>query len=319
MVAVAAAIVGSVTAGTTAPVPGTPTPPRLPATGATTLDDRYAANRAYLDTAADAAHRLGDSDRERHLRQLAAEGRQFLTADARGDGQAVEVLGDLATARRIAVIVPGSDTTLDTFDHLGSRHASLAGGAHALHDEMRRLSRDPVAVVAWYGYHAPRTMSRDVASTTRAEDGARRLTRLLGDLRTTNSRAPISFLCHSYGSVVCGTAVSAMDDQTASALAGFAVFGSPGTGVRSAADLPARVPVWAGRGTEDWIARAPHISVDVLGETLGFGTDPVTPAFGARRFAAGNSGHSDYLTPGSLPLHNLALIALGRGAEVSGD
>jgi hypothetical protein len=53
----------------------------------------------------------------------------------------------------------------------------------------------------------------------------------------------------------------------------------------------------------------------VLG--LGFGTDPVSPAFGARVFAAGPAGHSDYLRPGSLSLRNLALITLGRGPQVT--
>ncbi|MFF2810201.1 alpha/beta hydrolase [Streptomyces sp. NPDC058000] len=317
-VALAAAIVGSVTAGTSSPVPGTPAPPRLPPVQARTLDERYAANRDYLAAAEHAAHRLGDSYREGHLHQLRASGRQLLSFDARGDGQAVEVLGDLATADRIVVLVPGSDTTLDTFDYLGSRHASLAGGAHALHDEMRRLSPSSVAVVAWYGYHAPRTMSRDVATTARAEEGGRRLIALLGGLRTANAHAPVTFLCHSYGSVVCGSALSGMDTRTSAGLAGVAVFGSPGTGLRSTADLPVRVPLWAGRGTQDWIARAPHVSLSAFGTTLGFGTDPTSPSFGARPFAAGNSGHSGYLEPGSLPLRNLALICLGRGSAVSG-
>ncbi|OKI08076.1 hypothetical protein A6A06_35065 [Streptomyces sp. CB02923] len=318
-VAIAAAIVGSVAAGTASPVPGTPAPPQLPPVQARTLDERYTANRDYIADAERAAHRLGDSYREHHLRELHASGRQFLSFDAQGDGQAVEVLGDLATADRVVVLVPGSDTTLDTFDYLGSRQASLSGGAHALHDEMRRLSPSSVAVVAWYGYQAPRTMSRDVATTARADEGGHRLTALLGELRTANAQAPVTFMCHSYGSVVCGSALSRMDTRTSAGLAGAALFGSPGTGLRSTADLPVHVPVWATRGTQDWIARAPHVSVSVFGTTLGFGTDPTSPSFGARPFDAGNSGHSGYFEPGSLALRNLALIGLGRGPEVSGD
>src|SRR4051794_7348067 len=45
----------------------------------------------------------------------ARSGRHFLAFDTRGDGTAVEVVGDLATADRIAVVVPGVDTTLATF------------------------------------------------------------------------------------------------------------------------------------------------------------------------------------------------------------
>ncbi|MBM0280156.1 alpha/beta hydrolase, partial [Micromonospora tarensis] len=46
----------------------------------------------------------------------AADGRRFLLFDRRGDGRAVEVLGDLAGADRIAVLVPGVGSTLADFD-----------------------------------------------------------------------------------------------------------------------------------------------------------------------------------------------------------
>ncbi|WP_406207305.1 alpha/beta hydrolase [Streptomyces decoyicus] len=316
LVAVAATLVLSVSAAARSAVPGTPAPPRLPAVEAGTLDARYAVMRASITASARAAHRIGDRDRERHLHELAAPGRNFLSFRAEGDGQAVEVLGDLAAARRIAVLVPGSDTTIDTFDYLGSRRASLGGGARALHDELRRVSRSPVAVVAWYGYRAPRTMSRDVVSTARATEGGGRLQRLLEELRAVNPAARATLLCHSYGSAVCGSAVGGMGRAAVSSLAGLAVFGSPGMGVESAADLSG-VRVWAGRGARDWIAGAPHISLSAFGGTLGFGADPVSASFGAEPFAAGTGGHSDYLAPGSLPLHNLALIAAGRTSEVS--
>ncbi|MGW7488986.1 alpha/beta hydrolase [Streptomyces sp. NPDC054786] len=316
LVAVAATIVLSVSAAARSAVPGTPSPPPLPAVTAGTLDARYAVNRASIAAAERAAHRIGDRDRERYLHQLAASGRHFLSFGAAGDGQAVEVLGDLAAARRIAVVVPGSDTTIDTFDHLGSRRASLGGGARALHDELRRVSTTPVAVVAWYGYRAPRTMSRDVLSTARATEGGSRLRRLLDELRSASPAARVTLLCHSYGSVVCGSAVGGTGRAAPSSLAGLAVFGSPGMGVGSVAEFHG-IPVWAGRGANDWIAGAPHVSLPAFGGTLGFGADPVSRPFGAKLFDAGTGGHSDYLAPGSLPLRNLALIAAGRTSEVS--
>jgi hypothetical protein len=49
---------------------------------------------------------------------------------------------------------------------------------------------------------------------------------------------------------------------------------------------------------------------------LGFGQDPMDPAFGARLFAAGGGGHSGYFAPGSVALRNLAYIALGDPAGV---
>ncbi|MGP4012160.1 hypothetical protein ACTWQO_37555, partial [Streptomyces sp. 4N124] len=70
------------------------------------------------------------------------------------------------------------------------------------------------------------------------------------------------------------------------------------------------------RGADDWVANVPHVSTDLFGTTVGFGTDPVSPAFGARVFAAGG-GHSDYFAPGSASLANLSRIVLGEASEVT--
>lgn len=320
MALTACSIVVTVAAAARSTVPGTPVQPRLPALRADTLAARYAANHRFITASRRAAHDMGDDGRAGVLARLARKDRHFLSFGPRGDGQVVEVLSDLAHADRIAVVVPGSDTTVDTFDKLGTVHASLHGGAGALHAEMTKLQPDrKTAVVAWYGYPAPRTMSRDIVSTDRALDGGRRLAGLVGDLRKVNASAPVSLLCHSYGSVVCATALRRMDAPEESSLADVVLFGSPGTGVRSRAELRTRVPVWAGRGATDWIEGVPHVSLDLLGEQVGFGTDPVTEAFGARIFPAGPGSHSDYLRPGGLPLRNISLIALGRGTEVSDD
>ena len=50
---------------------------------------------------------------------------------------------------------------------------------------------------------------------------------------------------------------------------------------------------------------------------LGFGADPMSPGFGGRIFATGDSGHSGYLDSGSVSLRNLAYIALGDPAAVT--
>ena len=47
-------------------------------------------------------------------------GGQFLDFNAAGQGLAVEVFGNLATATRVAILVPGSDTSLATFDSRGT-------------------------------------------------------------------------------------------------------------------------------------------------------------------------------------------------------
>ncbi|MFJ5673684.1 alpha/beta hydrolase [Streptomyces sp. NPDC093097] len=320
-VAVAAgAMVLSVTAASGSAARSMPTAPRLPAVRADTLAARYAADHDVIVRSERAARRMGDTSRADHLAGLAASGRQFLSFDPRDDGLAVEVLGDLAHADRVVVLVPGSDTTLDTFDEIGTRYASVAGGARTLRAEMHRLAPDTkTAVVAWLGYHAPRTLSRDVVTTARATAGGSQLRLLMGQLKKVNAAAPVTLMCHSYGTVVCGSAVQPPASPAAplDRLAGIVAVGSPGMGLRSASDIAVRVPVWAGRGADDWIAGVPHTSVHVPGATIGFGTDPVSRGFGARTFDAGSGGHSDYFKPGGLALHNLALISLGHGEAVS--
>ncbi|MGY5138578.1 alpha/beta hydrolase, partial [Streptomyces nigrescens] len=106
--------------------------------------------------------------------------------------------------------------------------------------------------------------------------------------------------------VVCGRAAPGLD------VAHLVLFGSPGAGAENVSALRTPATVWAGRGDDDWIAHVPHGELQLPFGTVGLGADPVTPEFGARIFAAGPGGHSDYLKPGSLSLRNLARIVSGR-------
>nr|WP_309097395.1 alpha/beta hydrolase [Streptomyces sp.] len=286
-----------------------PAPAALAPLDASTLDEAYAANRGNAAEAARMAAAHHDRDRAAADRRLASGGRQLLAFDGRGSGRVTEVLGDLARADRVAVLVPGSDTSIDTY---GRFHAA----ATALH---RRLARHAPAgtrsaVVAWLGYETPGTVSTTVTTTGRADQAAPRLRELVAGLRAVTGRGTrLSLLCHSYGSVVCARAAAglAVDD--------IALVGSPGTGAGSAAALHTRARVWAARGGGDWVENVPHLSADLFGTTVGFGTDPVSPAFGARVFAAGDGGHSDYFRPGSTSLTNLARIVLGETKAVTHD
>jgi Alpha/beta hydrolase len=306
LVAAFVVVPGSAWAEPVAPMP-------VPALAAETLDARYAASRNAITEARRSAQRVGDGERARRLRELAGPGRRFLHFDDRAGGRAVEVLGNLWHADRIAVLVPGSDTTLDTYDTRGDKpYAALAGAARGLWAELRRLDRDDsVAVVAWLGYDTPATISRDILTSGRAADGARELGTFVGALQRVNPSAGIALLCHSYGSVVCGRAAALPG------VADLAVYGSPGMGVSAVSELRTGAWVWAGRGRNDWTALVPHVTVSLLGTTVGFGADPVAPGFGARVFDAGGAGHSDYFAPGSVALRNLALIALGHHTGVS--
>jgi hypothetical protein len=117
----------------------------------------------------------------------------------------------------------------------------------------------------------------------------------------------VALLCHSYGSVVCGLAAPHLP------VTDIAVFGSPGMDASSADSLETGARVWAGRESDDPVRFVPYIRL--LG--LGFGTDPMSPGFGARIFATGDGGHSGYLDPGTDSLRNLTYIALGDAAAVT--
>ena len=249
----------------------------------------------------------GDHERAAADRAMAAPTRRLLAYDGRGEGQATEVLGDLAHANRIAVLIPGSDTSLDTYDRFRATAA-------ALHNRLLRQAPNGTrtAVVAWLGYKTPGTVSTTVLTTDRADQAAPHLREFIAELRhIAGRRADISLLCHSYGTVVCARSAPGLDVQD------IAFLGSPGTGADTAAALRTRARVWAARGADDWVEEVPHVRADLFGWTVGFGTDPVSPAFGARVFAAGPGGHSDYFRPGSVSLANLTRIVLGDTKEVT--
>jgi hypothetical protein len=270
-------------------------PAALPDLSPQTLTARYTAVRHEIERAAVTARRVHGPA----LSVFLDSSRRFLSFDARGPGKAVEVDGDLATADRVAVVVPGADNTLGNFDSW-----KFAGGAaRALYLQAR--ATDPgtrLAVVAWLGYDSPSTHSWTVLSAGRAERAAKDLRTFVHGLKSVNASAPVDLLCHSYGSVVCAKAAPGLP------VADIALVGSPGTTVGRAADLRTPARILAARATGDWMAYVPNISF--LG--LGFGQDPTALAYGAKVFDAGSGTHSEYFKPGGLALRNLSLIALGR-------
>jgi len=274
----------------------------MPALTSQALSARYAADSRQIAQAAATAARVGNTSRAAALRAM--RGGHFLDFNPRGQGLAAEVFGNLADATRVAILVPGSDTSLTTFGSRGPASpgpggAALAAAAHRL-DPRARL-----AVIAWLGYATPSTLSPAVMTSGDAGQGASALRPLVDDLVRHGQQ--VALLCHSYGSVVCGLAAPHLP------VTDIAVFGSPGMDAPSVRALHTTARVWAGRGAGDWIRRVPH--VHFLG--LGFGQDPMSPAFGARIFGCGGGGHSGYLKPGSTALRNLAYIALGDPAGVT--
>ncbi|AJT66012.3 hypothetical protein T261_4358 [Streptomyces lydicus] len=308
-----AVLAAIVTASVAVPVSGAARPAAVPAPAPvalaplkavtpSVLGRRYAVTRDGIRAAARMAADHGDRRRAAALRTMAGPGRHFLSFDGRDGGRAVEVLGDLSGADRLAVLVPGSDTGLDTYER-------FRAGAVAL----RKETPGRTAVIAWLGYPTPGTVSPTALTTGRADDAAPQLRVFIRELNAARPGARISLLCHSYGSVVCARAASGLH------AADIILYGSPGTGADNVSQLHTRATVWAGRGTDDWISAVPHARLDLPFATVGFGADPVSKGFGARIFDAGAGGHSDYLKAGTASLKNIArIVSGGRSAPGEG-
>jgi hypothetical protein len=283
------------------------------------LELRYQANRLAITQAEDDAEALTqDRDLTADGRQIAeqlahryaslrAPGRQILAFDPSGRGRIAEVFGDLSTARRTSVIVPGVDTDILTFERSVKPYSSPLGMAEALYDSERAAeSKAKIAVIAWADYFSPEGVGLDASTGADAEAGAVRLNAMV---RALPSDTRVELFCHSYGSVLCGVAASRLP----SAVSDIAVYGSPGMRTGSVAGLHTRALVWAARDATDWIQDVPYLEF----AGLGHGTDPVSRAFGARVIsAAGAEEHTGYFRPGTESLKNFTRIALGEYGSV---
>ncbi|MFK3982362.1 alpha/beta hydrolase [Micromonospora sp. NPDC050397] len=238
----------------------------------------------------------------------AANGRHFLAFDPSGDGRAVEVLGDLADAERIVLLVPGVDTTLRDFDRGLGGVARRAPAVQARHLYGRLRADDPsarVAVIAWLGYDPPDGLGWAAARETRARSGAVALTDLTRLLAAHRPTATITLVGHSYGAVLLGLAAPRLPAQVTDLVS----VGGVGMGAGRVSGLRSRARVWAAEAPDDWIRRVPGLRLFGLGH----GTRPADPAFGARPLPVdGVTGHDGYLVPGTGTLAAVSAVALGR-------
>ncbi|GAA2116539.1 alpha/beta hydrolase family protein [Kitasatospora saccharophila] len=277
---------------------GAPVALRLRANALAVAEEREQQLARARDAALPSAERAAAAARADRYGELAH--RALLAFDPRGRGQVAEVFGDLEHDERTAVLVPGSDTDLSTYDRPSAAGYDTAAG---MARSLRAASGGRVAVVAWVGYTTPVGLGTDAAREELAEAGAVRLDRLLAGLAPVTGR--VELFCHSYGSVVCGR--SAPDPAL---VAWVVAVASPGMGLERADEL--RVPVWAVlRNAEDWVGDVPHVSL--LG--FGHGADPTSGGFRARLLpSTGSRGHSGYFAPGSVSLAVLAALALAPDA-----
>ncbi|NJC68332.1 hypothetical protein HC031_01145 [Planosporangium thailandense] len=237
--------------------------------------------------------------------------RHLLEYDPRGGGKVAEVVGDLATADRIAILVPGCGNRLDNFDrgNGGQRRRSPAWQVRQLYAQVR--NDDPaarVAVIAWLGYAPPDGLGRDAMREDRARPAAAALNRFIAGLSVYRPGATVTLVGHSYGSVVAGLAAPSLGPRVRDIVA----LGSPGMGVDRAAELHTRARVWAGTALSDWTRDLP--GVRMFG--VGHGTLPFVAAFGARSLPVGNViAHDGYFAAGADSLRSLARIVLGSSSE----
>jgi pimeloyl-ACP methyl ester carboxylesterase len=231
--------------------------------------------------------------------------------DRHGDGRIAQAVGDLATADRIAVLVPGVDNTLANFaTGLGNvtRRSPLWQATQVYRQAVALEPGARVAVVAWLGYDAPEGISRDAFREERAATGARALVRFVADLAAYRPAAAITVVGHSYGTVVTGLAAHSLSSHVRDLVS----IASPGMGVDSAADLRTRARLWAGAAPADWIRRVPGLRIFGAGH----GTLPTDKAFGARALPVdGVAGHDGYFVPGTGSLRAIASIVVSGASQ----
>jgi hypothetical protein len=276
---------------------------------------RYRANRKALvearatelartrsDLLTPAGRDLAEQLTDRYT-SLLGHGRQILAFDPTGVGKVAEVFGDLGSARRVSIVVPGVDTDVLRFERTAKPYTALDGMARALYAQERRdTPRARTAVIAWGDYTTPSGVDLEASTGNLAARGAIRLRALLTALP---QHRDVALFCHSYGSVLCGVAAS---DLPPGQVSDIAVFGSPGMRAGHVSDMHTSAHVWAARDDGDWISDVPHLEF----AGLGHGADPMSQSFGARQIsAAGAQGHPGYFAPGTASLANFARIGLG--------
>ncbi len=212
--------------------------------------DSFDERLAHLD------RRIADADR------WAADDRRFLVFDPEGDGLVVEVLGDLETARHVAVIVPG----------VGHDPTNYEGGLRRSADSLYNSTNgSDTAVIAWLGYDTPDDLL--AATDGRPNQASAALAKLLAGLDgSLGDGSHVSVIGHSYGSLVAGTAV-----QSGIPVDEIVFIGSPGVGVDhvSQLGLPSSTGIWAGRAGSDPIRLARDLECRTLAPICYPSTEPI--------------------------------------------
>ena len=225
----------------------------------------------------------------------------------RGDGGMAIAYGDPDTANNLAVAVPGTGSTLDSFS---------VGQAANLREAMGANGN---ATIQWLGYDAPGWAIGEVDNPAQAREGGANLVADVNGYRAAAEAAGndphVTVIGHSYGSTTVGYA--GMNGLAADDIA---FVGSPGVGASNVNQLSAGPGhVYVGATEHDPVVQGTSSSwFTEDGSSIG----PYDDRFGARTFGTtdGTSAlgaHSEYYTKGSESVQNLARIATGDGASVT--
>jgi hypothetical protein len=225
-----------------------------------------------------------------------------LLSPASDDALRVTAVGRLDEAERIVVVVPGVGVRAAAFD--AGDPESLPARAAALSDALADVTDQRVAVVAWLGYLTPANNVEALGAGPMRE-GAANLVAFQEVMVRMYPDAHVTWVCHSYGTLVCASALVKADPDS------LIMLGSPGVMVNQARDLATAATIFAARGGVDPIRLC--AALDLFGG--GFGADPASAGFGARLLATDpGTGHSDYFRRGSTQLAEIAAAILSRHA-----
>ncbi|MFC4858860.1 alpha/beta hydrolase [Actinophytocola glycyrrhizae] len=260
------------------------------------LDQRQDTNR-MLDNATAANARVEEAMRSGYDTYVLA---YDPVGPGRQEGTLAIAYGNPDQAGDVAVVVPGTTTTLES----GFPNDS----AQELRAAMDHSEPGGNATIAWLGYDAP-TWDTTVAGPDNAIEGGELLKSDVDGYRAAaETPQHITVIGHSYGSTAVGYA--AMDGLAADDIA---FIGSPGVGASDVGQLsPGAGHVWAGASEHDPVVQGTSGSwFTADGSSVG----PYDEEFGANRFGVQGEdnllgAHSVYYSDQSL--NNLANIATGN-------
>ncbi|MEJ2857960.1 MULTISPECIES: alpha/beta hydrolase [unclassified Saccharothrix] len=225
----------------------------------------------------------------------------------RGDGATAIAYGNPDTAKNLAVAVPGTGSTLDSFS---------IGQAGNLREQMGPNGN---ATIQWLGYDAPGWSPGEVDNPAQAREGGANLVADVNGYRAAaeaaGNRQHLTVIGHSYGSTTVGYA--GMNGLAADDIA---FVGSPGVGASNVNQLSAGPGhVYVGATEHDPVVQGTSSSWFTQdGSSIG----PYDDRFGAKTFgtsdgASALGAHSQYYAENSESLSNLAKIATGDGGSVT--